>query len=138
MGKVEQHDLSEYHIYLPGLDVAAGSVMAHIPIPQSGQVKRVRLVMTTAMTTAASDITFELGGVAMTSGGTAATIVIGATDAVGICHTLEFDPAALVNEALECVDGEQGIGASTKSVLEIITDNDGTAGVASFVVTIGR
>jgi len=128
----EQHDLREYHITTSPLAVHTTGTIAHIPIPASGQVIRAIAACDTAGDSD-ENITFELGGVALTSGGTTATMVCQNADVVGDIQTIEFDPNAKTNLALEPADGDAIAAGGT---LEIISGGAGTAGAYIFVITI--
>jgi hypothetical protein len=139
MGKVEQHDLSEYHIMLPGVVLDAAATVGFVPIPQSGQVKRVKALVTTAQAAAPMALTFLLGTTQMLAGGATATLTIpSAGSALGNIEAIDFDPNSKANYALEAIDGESGIAATKNSVITIESDEGGSAGIVTLIFTIGR
>jgi len=137
MSKVEQHDMSETH--LTGTGAAAASPFAttlHVPIPQSGQIKRFALVINTALTGGPATITFELNGVELLSGGVTATMVVTSAMAAGTTLQTVFDPNSSVNYAREATDNENGL--TNGSVLALVGDGGGSAAEVLWVLTIGR
>lgn len=138
MGKVEQHDLSEYHLILTGVVLDAGAIIARVPIPQSGQVKRVKALVTVQQTAGDVDLTFTLGTTQMLAGGATATLTIGTADVIGDIRAIDFDPNSKANYALEAVNGEAGIAAGKNSVITVASDEVGATGIATLIFTIGR
>lgn len=137
MAKSEQHDMREYQIHTEPLTTSGAATLAWIPIGQSGQVVRVAACITTAVTSADASISFELGGTALKSNGSAAALVLPTSGStIGDCETIDLDvggTGAKDNEALEAEDGD---ALAAGSVLEIISDGGGDAGAARFVITI--
>jgi hypothetical protein len=132
MAKVEQHDLSEFHIYVPVVATAGGGVLAFIPIPQAGYLKRVTAIEVALHTGDVSVITFEIGSIV-----SAQTLTITNTAAaVGRTHVVEFSKSTgnLVREAQHL----DLLAANTACGLEIISDGGSTLGSAAFIVTFGR
>lgn len=135
MAKVELHQLSDYQLRTGNLAFALISgTIAHIAIPQSGIVKSVSACIQTVHISLPGLITFEVGGVTLKLGGTTATMTIpDAGSTVGDVHIIEFD--ATTSTVFEAEDGDVILDGS---VLEIISDGEGSQGEASFVVTVGR
>ncbi len=137
MSTVDQHDLSEYHIYVGELDVGgAGGSVAHIAIPRSGQVLRVTAVATVPQITSNAGVAFQLNSVFLKKASSTASLVIPSGNSVGDIATLAFDILKTANRAREAEDGDTL--AAQNSVLEVIADGGGANGFVGLVVTVGK
>jgi hypothetical protein len=129
MPKQEQHDLREYHIFTEPVTISSGATVLWIPIPQSGQLVRVRAIETTAITDALCTITFENDTVASSD----ELIIPIAAAAVNRTTVLELSVSNPLNYFYEAESGDL---VAKSGFIEVVSDGGCTAGAARFVFTI--
>jgi hypothetical protein len=122
-------DISEHHITLRGLDIS-GAVLGFVALPVSGDLVRATAVMT-ALSDEDCAITFEIAGVEVDQGGSAATLTMLDADIVGDVQVLELSK----NSTTFLSAAEDGDAIAAGATMEIIGDAVPTGGTIDLTLT---
>lgn len=130
MAKVRINDAR--NVYVSFAQVSTDTAATYyVPIPVAGQI-----ISFQAGCEASPDVdqslTFELGGVAMEAGGSAAALDLLNADATGTIKSIEFDQGA--TERADAPENDDLL--AEKGVFAIVNAGGGTVGRYTFLVTV--